>query len=66
MPDTLYYCTQTNNTCAKKDICKRYVQAENNVHATLFKAACIEDNNYILFIEHEEENIEEGESECQN
>ena len=61
--DGLYYCTPTNNTCNKKDSCKRYVQAENNVHATLFKMVCNEDNNYVLFIEHKEQ---EGEDACQN
>ena len=62
MPDSLYYCTQINNTCSKKESCKRYIQAENNVNATLFKVACNESNDYILFIEHKEENKEEGEN----
>ena len=63
--DGLYYCTPMNNTCNKKDTCKRYVHAENNVCTTLFKMMCNETNNYILYIEHKE-NKKEGENVCQN
>lgn len=56
----IYYCTQENNTCLKKDNCKRYVEANDKPNATLFKVACTEDNNYILFIKAEtEKEIEE-------
>lgn len=51
---SLYYCTNENNTCSKKENCKRYMEVEGNNHATLFKMACTEDNDYVLFIEHEE------------
>ena len=55
MADLIYYCTKENNTCIKKEDCKRYVDAENKNHATLFKVSCTEDNDYVLFINHEEE-----------
>jgi hypothetical protein len=56
----IYYCTQENNTCLKKDDCKRYVESDGKPNATLFKVACTEDNNYILFIKAEtEKEIEE-------
>ena len=61
--DGLYYCTPMNNTCNKKDSCKRYMQAENNVCATLFKMMCNDNNDYILYIKHQ---LEEGENTCQN
>ena len=54
MSDLIYYCTQENNTCPKKENCKRYVEVEGKNHATLFKVACTEDNNYVLFIKHQE------------
>lgn len=54
----IYHCTQDNNTCIKKEECKRYIEAESNNHATLFKVACTEDNNYVLFIKYETEKKE--------
>ena len=51
----LYCCTQENNICPKKEECKRYIEVEGNNHATLFKMACTEDNDYVLFIKHETE-----------
>ena len=60
--DSLYYCTPTNNTCIKKDTCKRYVQAKNNVCTTLFKMVCNDNNDHILYIKHQDE----GDNECQN
>lgn len=51
----LYFCKQENNTCPRKEECKRYMEAENENCATLFKAACTEDNNYVLFIKYEKE-----------
>lgn len=59
MNDNLYYCTKDNNTCPKKESCLRYMDAEDKNHATLFKMACIEDNNYILYIKHKKK---EGDS----
>lgn len=65
MPDSLYYCTQENNTCHKKENCKRYLQAKDNACTTLFKLVCNKDNNYILFIEFKGK-TEGGENTCQN
>lgn len=62
MSDKIYYCTQEDNDCPKKEECKRFMNAENQCTATLFKVACTEENNYVLFMTYEEnnENIEEG------
>ena len=51
----IYYCTRENNTCPRQSECVRFLRAdeENNNKATLFKASCVEDNNYILFIKGE-------------
>ena len=51
---SIYYCTQENNTCPKKEECKRYIEAEGKNHATLFKVSCTEKNNYVLFMKTEE------------
>ena len=48
---SIYYCTAKNNTCIKKDKCKRYVDAKGKNNATLFKFACTENNNYLLFMD---------------
>ena len=48
-----YCCTQENNDCPKKEICMRYINAETEPHATLYKYACTEENNYHLFMEKE-------------
>lgn len=62
MSDKIYYCTQENNNCPKKEECKRYMESNNEkCHATLFKVACTEDNNYVLYMRHEEIK-EEGEN----
>lgn len=51
----LYYCcTQTNNDCPNKEKCMRYLNAESAPHATLFKYACKEENNYLLFMPKED------------
>ena len=51
MADLIYFCTKENNTCTKKDECKRYVEnSENKNSATLFKLSCTEKNNHVLFI----------------
>ena len=59
MLDAIYYCTNNNNTCQKKETCKRYLDVDGKNHATLFKMACTENNNYILYIKKEESNSEE-------
>ena len=56
MNDKIYYCTQDNNDCPKKEECKRFVEAENQDTATLFKVACTEDNKYVLYMKHQENN----------
>lgn len=56
----LYYCcTQENNDCPNKETCMRYLNAESAPHATLFKYACTEDNNYHLYLKKDEDIIEE-------
>lgn len=48
----LYYCcTHKNNNCPNKEKCMRYLNAETEPHATLYKYACKEENGYQLFIE---------------
>ena len=64
MSDKIYYCTQEDNYCPRKEECKRYKEAENQYTATLFKVACTEDNNYVLYMKSEiKEEIEEKEEE---
>lgn len=56
----LYYCcTQENNDCPNKEKCMRYLNAESAPHATLFKYACTEENNYHLYLKKDEDIIEE-------
>ena len=56
----LYYCcTQENNDCPNKETCMRYLNAESAPHATLFKYACTEDNNYHLYLKKDKDIIEE-------
>lgn len=52
---SMYYCVKENNECPKKDICKRYIESENEDKTTLFKMACTDANDYVLFIKYEEE-----------
>lgn len=59
----IYYCTQEDNYCPKKENCKRYVELnDEKCHATLFKTACTEDNDYVLYMKHNEEIKEEGDN----
>lgn len=57
MSDLIYYCTNENNTCPKKDSCKRYLEMASHpdTNTTLFKIACTKDNEYVLYIEKEEQ-----------
>ena len=57
MADSLYYCVKDNNDCPKKDTCKRYIESDDKDKTTLFKMACTENNDYVLFIKHEEKEI---------
>lgn len=52
MSDKIYYCTNEDNDCPKKEQCKRFLNVQEKQNTTLFKNACNEDNNYVLFIEH--------------
>lgn len=54
MADKIYYCIKENNTCPKRNTCKRY--ADSDLHdskTTLFKNMCTEENKRILFIKAE-------------
>lgn len=63
----LYYCcTQENNDCPNKETCMRYLNAESAPHATLFKYACTEDNNYHLYLKKDEDIIEAIDSDDNN
>lgn len=53
MADSIYYCVKENNDCIKKDTCKRYIESEDKDKTTLFKMACTENNDYVLFIQYE-------------
>ena len=54
MSDLIYYCKQDdNNTCSKKEECKRYMECTvEKPQATLYKISCTEDNNFLLFIKY--------------
>ena len=54
---SIYFCTNENNKCPKKDTCKRYLEIDGEEHATLFKRACTEQNNYILYIKAEKAEV---------
>ena len=63
----LYYCcTQEDNDCPNKETCMRYLSAESAPHATLFKYACTEDNNYHLYLKKDEDIIEATDSDGNN
>lgn len=63
----LYYCcTQEDNDCPNKETCMRYLNAESAPHATLFKYACTEDNNYHLYLKKDEDIIETTDSDDNN
>lgn len=51
----IYYCTNENNNCVKKDTCKRYKSVGDNQTSTLYKEVCTEENDYILYIEENSE-----------
>ena len=54
MLDLIYYCVKENNNCSKRNECERYLNSDaHNCKTTLFKNACTDDNNRILFIEAE-------------
>ena len=52
MSDLIYYCIESNNDCPRCNECERYLDSKlHNSKTTLFKNACTEENNRILFIE---------------
>lgn len=51
-------CTQEENECPKKEECRRYLNANEGTSWTLFKYMCTEENDYHLFMEKEEDNID--------
>lgn len=54
MPDLIYYCIKENNNCLKRNECERYLNSDtHNCKTTLFKSACTDANNRILFIKAE-------------
>ena len=59
MDDLIYFCVQDSNECIKKEECKRYIESSDDKNkATLFKAACTEENKYQLFIKCKKEDSE--------
>lgn len=69
MPDLIYYCAKENNDCPQRNECERYLNSDaHNCKTTLFKNACTDANNRILFIEAEHintsanDNIKESDS----
>lgn len=60
--DSLYFCKNADNTCSLKESCRRFLEAEGQMAATLFKAACTKNNNYVLYIQKEGEEKNEPES----
>ena len=54
MSDLIYYCTKENNNCPKHNECERYINSNSYTSkTTLFKNACTDNNNRILFIKAE-------------
>lgn len=61
MPDLIYYCIKENNDCPKRHNCERYLNVDaHNCKTTLFKIACTDDNNRILFIETGKTSTDDG------
>ena len=55
MPDLIYYCIKKNNDCPQRNECERYLDSDlHTSKTTLFKNACTDDNNRILFIKRED------------
>ena len=54
MSESIYYCTKENNDCSQRNECERYTDSDAHIcKATLFKNACTDLNNRILFIKSE-------------
>lgn len=58
MAELVYYCAKENNTCPKKEECKRCLESDDkSCKSTLYKVACTEKNNYVLFIDNKKEGV---------
>lgn len=54
MAELIYYCKKENNTCPKREECKRYMEADGKeCVTTLFKLSCTENNNFLLYMKYE-------------
>lgn len=54
----IIYCDKgKENTCPKKEYCKRYLRADEHVSLKLYKTSCTKDNNFLLFLK---ENVDSG------
>lgn len=52
MAELVYYCTKENNTCPKREECKRYIESDDKeCITTLYKVACTDNNEYVLFMD---------------
>lgn len=49
--DSLYFCKNDDNTCDLKESCRRFLEADGQEIATLFKAACTKNNNHLLVLQ---------------
>lgn len=62
MAELVYYCKKENNTCPKREECKRYMEADDKeCVSTLFKFSCTENNNFLLYMKHEKDKKKEDE-----
>ena len=53
MSDVIYYCENKDNDCQKREECKRFLDADRHMmKATLYKNACRDWNDYVLFSKH--------------
>lgn len=50
MYDNIYYYKNEENTCSLKNECLRFLNVKDQCVATLYKAACTNNNNQILFV----------------
>lgn len=55
MLNSIYYCAKENNDCSRRNECERYLNSDTHeCKTTLFKCACTDSNNRILFIKAED------------
>ena len=63
MVDSIYYCAKENNDCSKREEFKRYVESDaHHRKVSLYKLACTPNNKRILFVEREDTNTKNKES----